>query len=294
MADRVWVTGASGFIGKHLAEYLRECEYEVHVTSRAECDLSSAEDVRKAYAKIRPQVLVHLAASARPGRDWSGVEEQFQNTVLPAVNLAREAPLDVLKFGMFFGSCEEYGNGTPPFLESQVPVCFSPYGWGKIAAHNAVHAITSQRGLRMAWIRPFLTFGPGQTSEQFVPAVIRQCLQGKSVALTPGHQTRDFIYVKDLCAMIERILECPDPAVGKTFNLASGVPRQLKEVGTLIQQIVGKGELRFGALPYRESEAMSFYASTTLYESLYGKPVLTPLEVALKETIEAERAAQKS
>jgi len=228
--------------------------------------------VRATMDRIAPEFVVHLASRTLPGRDLGDFEPQIADTILPALTIARSLPGSV-RLGVFFGSCEEYGNGSPPFREDQPPVCFSPYGWAKNAA------------------RPFLTFGAGQRRGLFVPDVVRACLEDRPLDLTSGEQTRDFIAVDDVCGMILRMLEAPERARGETINLCSGRPRTIRSVGEAIRGIVGRGDLRWGALPYRAGEAMQFYGSTETYDRLFGPYPLADFDRALADAVRETAAS---
>ena len=306
MTERVVLTGASGFIGSHLAPYLQAAGYELHTIVRTQsaaersapmgwaplhiCDLTDTKALGDLFAALRPHYLVHLAARAFPSRDLADFSNQVQHTILPTVSLARMLP-DSLKLAVFFGSCEEYGNSTPPFFEDRPLKSFSPYGWAKISAYHGTMMIARQKNLPLTWVRPFLTFGPRQKTDQLIPSLIRTCLRGERLALTPGAQTRDFLYVNDLCTMVECLLRNRDKALGETINLCEGVPRTVRSVGETIQSLIGKGHLEFGALPYRADEAMSFFGSNMKYKRLFGSVPTTNFEKALEATIAFEREA---
>jgi nucleoside-diphosphate-sugar epimerase len=196
-----------------------------------------------------------------------------------------------VRLAIFLGSCEEYGNTEPPFREEGPLKVFSPYGWAKISAFHAVSLLAHQRGFPMAWVRPFLTFGPGQRGELFVPSLIEACVTGSSIALTPGEQTRDFVYVEDVVSMLITLVTNPDRAGGTVLNLASGVPRTVRDVGETIHRLVGRGRLNWGGLPYRFDEAMNFYASMERWQSLFGPPPHTAFDDAIQATIDAALAA---
>ena len=147
-------------------------------------------------------------------------------------------------------------------------------------------------GRPVCWVRPFLTFGPGQRPGLFVPDVIRACLDGTPLELTAGEQTRDFIPVDDVCGMVLRMLAAPDRARGETINLCSGRPRTIRSVAETIRTLVGRGDLRFGSLPYRADEAMRFFGSTAKYDRLFGRWEASDFDAAMAatiRTIEAER-----
>ncbi|MFM7244081.1 MAG: NAD-dependent epimerase/dehydratase family protein [Planctomycetaceae bacterium] len=297
---RVLVTGAGGFIGQHLIHHLTAAGMELHGMARRPGDggvdawhvgdCGNLGFVAETMARVAPEFVIHLASRTRPGRDLGDFEAQIADTVIPALTVARSLP-ETVRLGVFFGSCEEYGNGVPPFREDQSPVCFSPYGWAKNAAREGVLLAGRLLGRPVCWVRPFLTFGPGQRPGLLVPDVVRACLEDRTLDLTAGEQTRDLIPVDDVCGMIRRMLDAPERARGQTVNLCSGQPRTIRSVGETIRGIVGRGELRWGALPYRAGEAMTFYGSTETYDRLFGRYPLTDFQLALADTVRATAAS---
>lgn len=253
-------------------------------------DCSDRDFVSTTLAKTCPEFVVHLAGFTAPGRNPDDFERHMADNILPALVVARALPVSV-RLAIFFGSCEEYGNGPAPFREDQVPVCFSPYGWAKSAAREGVLLTGRLVDRPVCWVRPFLTFGPGQRPGLFVPDVIAACLQSRAINLTAGAQTRDFIAVADLCGMVGRMLRTPELARGQTINLCSGQPRTIRSVGDAIRGLVGRGELRWGTLPYRADEAMQFYGSTANYDRLFGRYPITDFDRALADTVSAAAAA---
>jgi UDP-glucose 4-epimerase len=298
VSSRVLLTGATGYLGTRLQSFLSDAGYTTLSLSRRPtglprereviCDLTDVEALRAAFLRLKPDFLIHLAARARPDREYGELPLHFEETVLPSVNLALAAPLD-LRLAIFVGSCEEYGNAVPPFDETQAAYCMSPYGWAKSSAFLATRMVARSRGLPWTWLRPFLVFGPGQRSKALIPSVIRACLDGAELQLTSGAQTRDFLYARDFQRMIDRILQEPEPAIGTALNLCTGVPRTVRSVAELIRDQIGAGELRFGAVPHRLDEAMSFFGSTALWDRLYGPMKHTAFPDAIADTIRSYR-----
>lgn len=294
-SNRIVMTGSTGFIGRNLRERLMLDGWEVYSLVRKSAEIETSKDLlcdfndlsvlQAIFNEIEPRFVLSLAGKAGPGRDLTEFSVHYEDNVLPALNIAKTVPTTV-ELALFFGSCEEYGNGPTPFREDQTPVAFSPYGWGKISAYYATELTCRERNIPYCWLRPFLTFGPGQETDQLVPAVISACLSSKRVPLTPGEQTRDFIYIQDLIGMIKRILKESVKARNQIFNLGSGIPRRVCDVATKIREFIGKGELEMGALPYRSFEAMSFYASVEKYRKTFGDYSLTDFDQALIRTIE--------
>lgn len=293
----VLVIGGNGFIGRRLTAHLASVGFDVRVVQRRPMgnvvheyiwDGVDRARLSAIFATVRPDFVIHLISSARPSRDLDHVAEQYGNTVRPAVTVAKLLPRST-ELALFFGSCEEYGDGPSPAHESQELRAISPYGWAKIAAFHGVSMITQQEGIRTCWARPYLVFGPGQAGDRLVPDVIRNCLANREIPLTLGRQSRDFVYVDDICRMVVRILLFPERASGQTINLCTGSPRFVEDVARLIQRLIGMGKLQFGALNYRSREVMEFFGSSEKFQALFGAVELTPFEAAMTATIEHYR-----
>ena len=280
------VVGASGLIGSALCQRAETVGWSITRLSVWGCVPVVDDPLAAELAAAAPDVVVLCSACHSPRHGPAAWAAQIDGTIAPAVRVARAVPPSV-RLAIFLGSCEEYGNTRPPFREDGALKAFSPYGWAKISAFQAVSFLAHERGFPLAWVRPFLTFGPGQRGELLVPSLIEACVADRSLDLTPGEQTRDFIYVDDVVSMLITLIVNPDRAAGTVLNLASGVPRPVREVGETIRRLVGKGRLNWGGLPYRFDEAMNFYASMERWQSLFGSPPLTPFEASLQTTINA-------
>lgn len=308
---RILITGGAGFMGRALRAEFSKSGFEVHYTVRPgraarsaplgdtppgtahELDLTDPDKVSEAIAGIAPDTIVHLAALARPNRSLEDFDRQYQNTIQPAVTLARAVPESV-RMTFFVGSIEEYGANPPPFTEDQLPDVLSPYGWGKSAAMEAVRYIAKLRKIPYSWLRPSLTFGPGQHYDALIPSLIRRCLAGQAIDLTLGEQTRDLIFTGDLARMFLKLIRDPAPAQGRILNLCTGREVRVRDLAEEIQRQCGAGEIRLGAIPYRAHEAMRFFGSTRLWDQLYGKMEFTDWREALALTIAADRVDRQS
>jgi nucleoside-diphosphate-sugar epimerase len=128
--------------------------------------------------------------------------------------------------------------------------------------------------------------GKGKMSGQLLASLFRACQENETLNLSPAEQTRDFISVQDVCAMIAKILNDPKKAVGEVFNLASGKEVSIRHFAETVQRLChGKGTLNFGALPYRTDEAMRFYANTQKFQSVYGEMALQSLETMIQAVL---------
>ena len=290
---KLLVVGASGLIGAALCRRAEAEGWSVIRRSVRGAVPGAADPLEADLAEANPDVVVVCAACHSPRHGPAAWAAQIEGTVAPAVRVALAMPKKV-RLAVFLGSCEEYGNTSPPFREEGPLKAFSPYGWARISAVQAVTVLAHQGGVPLAWVRPFLTFGPGQRGELLIPSLVDACVTGRSIDLTSGGQTRDFIYVEDVVSMLMTIVTSPDQATGTVLNLGSGEPRTVRDVGETIRGIVGKGQLNWGALPYRFDEAMNFYASMERWRSLFGPPPTTPFETAIRTTVNGTPGAKST
>lgn len=302
---RIAIAGGRGFLGQRLIKawksrgdsvlsFVREASIDLkdHEVSVSLIDTFTLATHLK---KFRPTEVFYLAAKPQPGRTTDDFTFQFQESIEPMIAFAQSLPEGPeLRAAFFFGSCEEYGNGAVPFREEQTPISFSSYGWSKIASHFAISYLLNLRRIPFVWVRPFLLFGPGQRAPLFLPQLIRAALENRSIELTAGEQTRDFIFVEDVVEMILRMMENPSPLLGSAINIGSGQGRRLRDVGDMVLGLarelgVGKVLPHWGALPYRENEAMEFYASMEKWRRHFGRIPLTNWQDSLRQTLAWEK-----
>lgn len=292
---KVVITGASGFIGRHLIEVIDHNLFEVYTVDLTQntqpearaysSDLRDFEKINRILDEIQPNFIVHLASLISPNREFKEFNSQIQNTLIPSLNIAQACPESV-ELAIFFGSSDEYGNNEVPFKEEQNPQALSPYGWAKISSYYGVRYICEQKKKNWCWIRPSLVFGPNQKGNSFIASIMKACITGENVDFTKGEQTRDFVYVKDLARYIYAILKFPVPALNQIINISSGQERSLVYIAKEIQNISkSKCKLNFGILPYRLNEKMRFFCSSEKIKKLYPDLNQTDLSQALQETL---------
>ncbi|GAC1438827.1 MAG: NAD(P)-dependent oxidoreductase [Solirubrobacteraceae bacterium] len=249
---RLLITGASGFVGRHLEP---RGFTEVH---RPRVDLLEPDAAARLVAELRPTHLLHLAWFAEPGAFWSSPENT--RWVEASLRLLREFVAAGGERAVLAGSCAEYDWGVGGRChEERTPLAPATlYGASKHAVRLAGQALCAERGVSFAWGRVFFLHGPGEDPRRLLPSLARRMLAGEPAPMSHGRQVRDFLHVADVAGAFTALL---DSRLEGALNIGSGEPHTLAELAALVARETGRPELlRVGALPAREGEPAELVA----------------------------------
>jgi len=272
---RLFVTGATGFIGAHFVRHALSAGHDVVALRRTEESRPRIELEREPtwITKSISQVgqrdlagvdcLVHLAAVGVSPREAAREELRRWNIAEPAKMLLRASQCGVSRWVMT-GSFAEYGSaGTRyEFIPPDAPLEPTfPYAASKAAGFLLFSQIASTEKSKLSYLRLFSVFGPGQHEGNLWPMIRRAALAGDDLPLTAGEQVRDFIAVEEVAAQLLAAAEdeSVEPGVPRVRNVGTGRPQTVREFAEHWWSEFGaRGKLLFGALPYREGEVMRF------------------------------------
>ena len=276
---RVLLTGASGFIGRHVLPCLLSRGYSVHATSRAplhdtprevewHCsDLLIPGAPMALIRWVRPTHLLHLGWTAMPGAFWTAPDNVAW--VAASLELYRAFAAAEGRRALFVGSCAEY-DWSYDWLEEQATPCNAStlYGAAKDALHRVLAHAAPKDGVSLAWGRIFSVYGPYEAKERLVPSVVLPLLAGEVAPCGDGIVERDFMHVEDLAAALAAILSSDWQG---PVNLASGQCQPLRVIIDLIANQIGRPDLvRIGARPPRKDEPLRLAAATTTLRDRVG------------------------
>jgi nucleoside-diphosphate-sugar epimerase len=223
VTKRLLITGATGFIGTHVAALAQHEEWEIHLDR---VDLLVPAESSRLLARIRPTHLIHLAWFVEPSAYWtSPANQQWAEA---SAHLFREFARQGGERLVGVGTSAEYDwSGDGVLVEGTTPlVPATPYGASKKQLSEEAAAI----GVSHAWARLFLVYGPGEPAARFIPKAIRAHLTGGTVpCVDPA--ARDFIYVGDAAAAL---LALAGSDVEGPVNVGSGEATSLHEVARRI------------------------------------------------------------
>lgn len=300
----VLVTGARGFIGSHLVRRLLEEKAEVHVLLRKDTNQFRIQDIienlivwygdLKEYPSIcdcirnsRPQIIFHFAALRDVTRDFELIDPMIDINIKGTLNLLKGVIEEKVALECFVntGTSEEYGDGTTPFHEEHREIPVSPYSASKVAATYFCQMVNKTFGLPIVTLRPFLTYGPYQDIDMFIPSLIYHCLEGKDFPMTEGDQTREFNYIDDIVEAYLLAACCPE-ARGKIINIGNGVEYKIKDVAEKIVNMMDNPiKLLINTLPKRQGEAEHFFCSNERARLFLGWSPKINLDEGLEKTI---------
>lgn len=281
---RTVVTGAAGFLGRHLMEALAR-------DGGAGEALPLVGDVcAPATYETAPRadVVYHLAAKvsvpgsvADPRTAW----ETNVDGTLRALEWARRT--DVGRF-ILLSSAHVYGKvKRSPIDETHALEPVSPYGASKAAAEMAARAYIGTYGLDVVIVRPFNIYGPGQPRGYLIPDILHQLRDGRELVLGDPVPIRDFTYVSDVVEMLRKVGSATG-AKGRVFNVGSGEGHSVAEVVELARKTAESSlEPQYRPQPHRAGDLRELIVDNRAAREALGWAPKVGLAEGLRRTWDA-------
>jgi nucleoside-diphosphate-sugar epimerase len=273
-APRALVTGATGFIGRHLVDALIGAKTPVIALIRPEshvpeewrgrvpcigCADWSEGGLRAALASQPFDVVFHLATSGVLPADRDPHLMLQINVGLPAlfVHLCKERAAGLVMAGTF----SEYQRPADrkPLTEESALEMGKIYGASKAAGGILASALARSLGVNLRLLRFFKVYGEGEASHRLLPSLVAGLARRERVPLSEGTQVRDFIHVDDVvqaCMAAGADLRSGSRASSATWNVCTGVGHSVRTFAELVAQAMGASHqlLGFGDLPMRSDD----------------------------------------
>lgn len=286
---KVLVTGATGFIGRHVVPKLVDEGWDVLAVSRGgsgqtALDLKDKEAIGHLIASTRPDYLLHLAWDVTLGYmdnpnnlDW----------VASSLELLKAFSENGGKRAVFAGSCVEYDWRYGFMSEELTPLAQqgSLYGIAKNALHDVAAAYAACQGVSFAWGRVFFLYGDGEKRERLVPSLIDAFLHGQIPELRCPDARRDYLHVDDVAAAFVAILQGQFEGA---VNIASGEAISLGAIGRKIAEILRCVPPKWQSKTEQQVPSLVLGDTRRLNDIIRFKPTIT-WDVGLTAMIEKER-----
>lgn len=264
--QRIVVTGGAGFLGRVLcAKLAQRGARDILVPQLEDYDLTSEADVKRMYADMQPDVVLHLAAEVGGiGANQANPGRYFYANMAMALHLIEHARINTIAKFVQVGTICAYPKHTPvPFKEDDLWNGYpeetnAPYGIAKKAAMVMLDGYQRQYGLASSYLLPVNLYGPGDNfdlqSSHVIPALIRKCVEAQDrgersiECWGTGSASREFLYVDDAAEGIIRAAEVMDQPT--PINLGTHMEITIKDLAELIVRLTGLAE------PGREADAI--------------------------------------
>ena len=273
MNSVVLITGASGFVGRHLTKYLLENSI-TPVLMPDTIDIRNQQDVTGFCSKHSFDYVVHLAAQSFVPRSITNPRETYDINFIGTLNLLESLKLNNFSGTfLFVGSSDVYGivsDNCIPIKESCPVNPVSPYAVSKSAAELICRQWSvSQNKIRILITRSFNHIGPYQDDAFVISsfckqvAMINHGIQCPNIAVGNLEVSRDFTDVRDVVRAYVLLLE--KGVHGKVYNICSGKEVLLKNILPKLRKITGVDfGVKISSGLYRDVEQVRVFGSFKL------------------------------
>ncbi|MEH6433541.1 NAD-dependent epimerase/dehydratase family protein [Massilia sp. DD77] len=309
----ILVTGAAGFVGSHVAARLAAMGHRVVgcdnfndyydpqlktdrvaallAPAGVECeriDIADGAQLRALFERVRPQLVVHLAAQAGVRYSLQNPEAYIQSNLVGFGNILEACRHHKVEHLLYASSSSVYGsNAKVPFSEDdRVDEPVSLYAATKKANELMAHSYSHLYGFPATGLRFFTVYGPWGRPDMAYFSFTEKILRGEKIPVfAEGKLTRDFTYIDDIVEGVVRLLFKPQPeAAGKVrhavFNIGNNQPVMVLDfVRTLERVLETQAVLDFQ--PMQAGDVPATHADTSRLQEWVGYKPATPLETGL-------------
>ena len=280
---RVLVTGATGFVGRHVVPQLLSSGHAVTAVARDEtrarefswfdkvaftaCDIyQPVENALQFFG--RPDAVIHLAWTGLPNYDQLF---HFERNLFADYQFLKSLIDGGARHLLVTGTCFEYGMQSGCLSEDMPTSPAHPYALAKDTLRKFLETLTRDRGVAFQWARLFYMYGPGQNQNSLLSQLDRAVDCSEPVFnMSGGEQLRDYLPVEGVAARLVKLMT--HPQCSGVVNVCSGEPISVRRL--VEQHVAQRGSdirLNLGYHPYRDYEPMAFWGDVQRLSSIIGK-----------------------
>ena len=273
------ITGASGYVGRHVVNRFLKEGYDLIVTTRKAknlekfdwssqvhiCEVDITDPSSWCAEFERSSGLIHLAWPGLSNfRDDSHVDQAFPASLDFLERIAQIGVEHIL----VTGTCLEYGLSQGQISSDQATSPQIPYAIAKDLLNKKLKELSVRYGFTLQWARLFYSFGSGQSESSIIPLFLAAIRENKDrFDMSMGQQLRDYLPIE---AVAQQIFDLYQSKQTGDFNICRGTPISVKQ---LIQEFRDRYqssiELNLGAYPYPDYEPLKFWGKRDIPERVY-------------------------
>ena len=293
MKKKILIVGGSGFIGSNLIKSICKLNYKITCLSLKivpnkrkfknvdyiNCDVSNLIDLEKKLNDAYDYV-INLSGNIDHKEKYKTIKTHY----IGCKNLVDIFKKKKIKLFIQIGSSLEYGSSQCPHTESETCLGSSVYGQAKLDACNYLKEINKKFNFPYIVLRLYQIYGPYQKFDRLIPSAIKSFIRNEKFRSSHGFQLRDFLYIKDLVILFNKILNKQKIKSG-IYNVGTGNPISVKYAIEAINKEIGLGKILFGAVKMRGDEEFSSYPNITKVKNFFDWAPKTNFSKGIKKTI---------
>lgn len=296
---RVFITGASGFIGRRLLKQLdsKKAQFLLLAKDKEEnailkrfgfpvCagNLNNLGLFKKRVIDFAPQVCVHLAWEGIPDYSFLMSKRNLDNSISLINFLADETDCNKL---IITGSCMEYGKTKGICKESDAFAINSFFSWAKCSLYTYADFVCKDFEIDLIWMRLFYVYGPGQRRGSLIPSIAHALKAGHMPAIKNPYNANDFIHVDDVVSGLRiAVTKKVKPGI---YNLGSGISTKAADVFKIAQEIMNYKE-KIMLSRNRTSKPINFWADISRARKLLDWEPKISLREGITDYLKKEKA----
>ena len=258
MANKILITGAAGFIGSHLTEYLLKKNYSITAFDRynsfnsfgwldnfsnkkLKCVLGDIRDFDSVNNVVKNHdIVIHLAALIGIPYSYISPSAYIKTNIEGTYNILEACKNNKIKQVLITSTSETYGTAESFKISETHPLkAQSPYSASKISADQIAMSYFRSFNTPVKIVRPFNTYGPRQSLRAVIPTIINQAFSTNKISLGNINTTRDLTFVEDTCDAFYKIIKC-NKLIGQSVNVGSDNNISVKDIVKKVSNILNK------------------------------------------------------
>lgn len=276
------ITGAHGFIGSKLTEFLEARGEDVYAMPRQL--FTDPKALTQYVHRSSPDFVIHLAAYGNY-HDQTDEDQIVASNILGTYVLLKACASSPIKGFINISTSSVYGKKNRPMSETDTLDTRTFYGVSKVCSEYLALAFASKYDVPVVNVRPFTVVGVGEQEQHLIPTLIRSCLEDVPMNFDPSPK-HDFIDVQDFIQGLVVIMDNIDTLVGQSINIGSGEDYSNQEVKSMVESACENSALIQTEMKLREYDNSTLVANTKKLDNLGFERKMT-LKKTINEMVKA-------
>lgn len=255
MRKKVFITGATGFIGSNIVLHLvSKKDYDVHIIHRSTSELWRIKDVlplitshvvditdlktlTRIICKVKPNIIFHFANIGVYDGHERDQETMLKVNLLGTINLIQAAHTVPYEVFINTGSSSEYGAKEKIMSEDDFCEPQGIYAITKLAATLYARDYARKVGKPIVTLRLFTPYGQYDHDKRLVPYLIESILKKQKIFLNKKYTVRDFVYIDDVVDAYFKTVKYKKNIAGEIINIGSGIQTSVEDIVKILQKV---------------------------------------------------------